>query len=188
RGTGLGLSMVFGFVKQSRGHIKIYSEVGHGTTIRVYLPRAGAAAPVKEKKAATPAEPPQRRETILVVEDDPEVRRTVIQQLAGLRYRVVEAANPRAALAHLEDPAVAVDLLFTDIVMPGGMNVHDLARAALALRPELTVLYTSGYSASALRNGDRVMEGEHFLSKPYRKEELARKLDEVFERAGTMRP
>jgi CheY-like chemotaxis protein len=183
RGTGLGLSMVFGFVKQSAGHIKIYSEVGHGTTVRIYLPRADAALPVAETKAAAaPAEPQRHGETILVVEDNADVRGTVVNQLAGLGYQVVEAASPRAALAILSNPETAIDLLFTDIIMPGGMNGHELARAALAERPALRVLFTSGYSGTALRNGDRIREGEHFLSKPYRREELARKLDEVFER------
>jgi signal transduction histidine kinase len=182
RGTGLGLSMVFGFVKQSQGHIKIYSELGQGTIVRLYLPRAEAALPAAEIKAAAPAPAQQHHETILVVEDNADVRRTVVGQLASLGYAILEAEGPQAALALLKDPATRIDLLFTDIVMPGGMNGHELGGAALAIRPGLKVLFTSGYSGSALRNGDRLMDGEHFLSKPYRKEELARKLDEVMGR------
>ncbi len=181
RGTGLGLSMVFGFVKQSQGHIKIYSELGQGTTVRLYLRRAasGIQAPLSAPIAAAPQ---RGHETILVVEDDAAVRATVIRQLGDLGYRVAEADRAEAALALLRNPAVAVDLLFTDLVMPGGMNGHELARAALAERPGLKILYTSGYPGSTLRGDERLKEGEHFLSKPYRRQELARKLDEIFDR------
>jgi CheY-like chemotaxis protein len=180
RGTGLGLSMVFGFVKQSQGHIKIYSEVAQGTTVRLYLPRA----PEMHVSAVAPAisAPPQQgHETILVVEDNADVRATVIRQLADLGYAVVEAEKAQAALALLNDPETKIDLLFTDLVMPGGMNGHELARAALVERPGLKVLFTSGYPGSTLRSDDRLKEGEHFLSKPYRRQDLARKLHEIFE-------
>ena len=182
KGTGLGLSMVFGFVKQSRGHVKIYSEVGQGTTVRLYLPRATTAAPVPAEPQAAPVPARRGGESILVVEDDTDVRRTVTGQLTDLGYAVVEAAGPQAALALVQDSAMAIDLLFTDLVMPGGMNGHELARAALAVRPGLKVLYTSGYAGSALRNDDRLKAGEHFLGKPYRRHDLARKLEEIFER------
>jgi signal transduction histidine kinase/ActR/RegA family two-component response regulator len=181
RGTGLGLSMVFGFVKQSRGHIKIYSELGHGTIVRLYLPRAAqgpvAAAPAAEAKPAHAA-----TESILVVEDDGDVRRIVTRQIAELGYAVIEARSPKEALALLEDPKVKIDLLFTDLVMPGGMNGHELARMAIAERPGLKALFTSGYSDSSLRGGERLRDDEHFLSKPYRKQDLARKLQEIFSR------
>lgn len=181
RGTGLGLSMVFGFVKQSQGHIKIYSEVGQGTTIRIYLPRA---KPGREAPAAVVPPAPLRKgqETILVVEDNSDVRLTVAKQLVDLGYTVVEAGNARAALAILKNPDVKIDLLFTDLIMPGGMNGDELARAAAAARPGLKVLFTSGYPGSALRDGDRLADGEHLLSKPYRKQELARKLAEILDR------
>jgi CheY-like chemotaxis protein len=184
-GTGLGLSMVFGFVKQSRGHIKIYSEVGLGTCVRLYLPRAAPGATAVA--AAGEATPRLRRgrETILVVEDNADVRRTVVAQLTELGYAVVEAASPQEALARLRGQPTGIDLLFTDIVMPGGMNGHDLARAALAEWPGLKVLFTSGYSGTALRDDDRLREGEHFLSKPYRRHELADKLREIFGRGAT---
>ena len=181
RGTGLGLSMVFGFVKQSKGHIKIYSELGHGTIVRLYLPRA-AQGPVAVTPAPEAAPARAASEFILVVEDDNDVRRVVAKQIAELGYRVLEARNPKEALALLEDPQVTIDLLFTDLVMPGGMNGHELAQAALTARPGLKALFTSGYSDSSLRGDERLKEEEHFLSKPYRKQDLARKLQEIFSR------
>ncbi|MGE3932950.1 MAG: CHASE domain-containing protein [Rhodospirillaceae bacterium] len=181
RGTGLGLSMVFGFVKQSQGHVKIYSELGQGTTVRLYLPRAEAAGVAESPPPPLPVATPGH-ETILVVDDNAPVRATVARQLADLGYQVIEAENGQAALAVLADTARAIDVLFTDLVMPGGINGHDLARAAVAARPGLRVLYTSGYSSGTLRGDDRLKEDEHFLSKPYRKAELARKLREVLGR------
>jgi nitrogen-specific signal transduction histidine kinase len=181
RGTGLGLSMVFGFVKQSKGHIKIYSELGHGTIVRLYLRRA-AQGPV------VVAPPPEARPThaatehILVVEDDDDVRRIVTKQIAELGYAVIEARNPKEALALLKDPQVKIDLLFTDLVMPGGLNGHELARAAIAERPGLRALFTSGYSDTSLRGDEKLKAGEHFLSKPYRKQDLARTLEEILGR------
>jgi signal transduction histidine kinase len=177
-GTGLGLSMVFGFVKQSQGHIKIYSEPGQGTTVRLYLPRytGGAAA-----EAATAATPANGHETVLLVEDKEDVRRIAARQLADLGYTVLEAENGPDAMRVLRDPAAAVDLLFTDLIMPGGMNGHDLARAAQAIRPGLKVLFTSGYPGHPLRDDDRIKEGEAFLAKPFRKQDLARKLREVLD-------
>jgi CheY-like chemotaxis protein len=109
----------------------------------------------------------------------------VVAQLTELGYAVVEAASPQEALARLRGQPTGIDLLFTDIVMPGGMNGHDLARAALAEWPGLKVLFTSGYSGTALRDDDRLREGEHFLSKPYRRHELADKLREIFGRGAT---
>jgi CheY-like chemotaxis protein len=177
-GTGLGLSRVFGFVKQSRGHIKIYSEVGHGTIVRIYLPRATQLAPTPAAVAAIA--PAHRNESILVVEDNPGVRDVVVKQLEELGYRVRAADGPQQALAFLKEADYEVDLLFTDLVMPG-MNGADLAQAATALRPRLKVLFTSGYSGTALRNDERLKDNELFLSKPYRKQELTRKLRDVLD-------
>lgn len=182
RGTGLGLSMVYGFVKQSQGHIKIYSEVDQGTTVRLYLPRAGREAQAPQETADTAAEARVENKCILVVEDNADVRHIVTRQLADLGYTILEFENAQAALAALKNPEVKIDLLFTDIVMPGCMSGHELARAALVERPALKVLFTSGYSGSALRNDDRLKEGEHFLSKPYRRADLARKIQDVFKR------
>jgi signal transduction histidine kinase/ActR/RegA family two-component response regulator len=181
RGTGLGLSMVFGFVRQSKGHVKIYSELRHGTIVRLYLPRAepGQAAGTSPVDLAV-AQPVHQ--CILVVEDDESVRRVVARQIAELGYSVTEAQSPKEAMAILSDSRKRIDLLFTDLVMPGGVNGHELARAALAQRPGLAVLFTSGYSGTALRSEEQLKEGEHFLSKPYRKDDLARTLRAIFAR------
>jgi PAS domain S-box-containing protein len=171
KGTGLGLSMVYGFIKQSGGHIKIDSEEGHGTTIRLYLPRAaGKAAPIVE--AAAPAQQ-TGHERILVVEDDRLVRDHVLAQLQSLGYAVVPAANAAEALAIL-DRGLAPDLLFTDVVMPGGMNGRNLADQAKRRWPDLRVLFTSGYIETAIMDGGRLDPGVLLLAKPYRKGDLAR--------------
>ncbi|HET6160495.1 MAG TPA: CHASE domain-containing protein [Dongiaceae bacterium] len=179
QGTGLGLSMVFGFVKQSKGHIKIYSELGHGTIVRIYLPRA-EKAPDTIAAAAEVSRPQAAHESILVVEDDPHVRSVVTRQIMELGYPVIEATNAKEALALVKDPQTRIDLLFTDLVMPGDVNGYELARTAIAERPGLTVLFTSGYSSSTLRGEEWLTEADHFLSKPYRKQDLARKLQEIF--------
>ncbi|MCW5771879.1 MAG: response regulator, partial [Rhodospirillaceae bacterium] len=177
RGTGLGLSMVYGFVKQSKGHVSIYSELGHGTVVRLYLPRA-EAAPAPLAAGAKPPSAPRPGATVLVVEDNPGVLRSVVAQLTALGYTVREADSGPSAVAILADRSAAVDLLFTDIVMPGGMNGADLARAARALRPNLKVLLTSGFPGSAWQD-DAPGKDEHFIGKPYRKDDLAQKLNEI---------
>lgn len=176
RGTGLGLSMVYGFVKQSGGHLKIYSEVGHGTTIKIYLPRALQAEMPRTEVAPGPV--PGGNETILVVEDDAEVRSTVVELLSGLGYPVLKAHDGQSALAVIQS-GVHVDLLFTDVVMPGPVRSPDLARQAKALLPSLEVLFTSGYTENAIVHGGRLDPGVSLLSKPYRREDLARKLREL---------
>ncbi|MEH2533916.1 PAS domain S-box-containing protein [Bradyrhizobium sp. AZCC 1588] len=169
KGSGLGLSMVYGFVKQSGGHIRIYSEVGHGTTIKLYLPPARGqveAAP----PAATPL--PHGNETIMVVEDDALVRNFVTAQLQSLGYRTVAAANGPAAM-NLIEGGQAFDLLFTDVIMPGGMTGRELADKVLKLRPGIKVLYTSGYTDNAIVHQGRLDPGVLLLTKPYRKSQLA---------------
>jgi PAS domain S-box-containing protein len=173
RGTGLGLSMVYGFVKQTDGHIHIDSEVGRGTTIQIYLPRALQAEVVRNEVAASPVE--GGTETILVVEDDAAVRATVVEQLTELGYRVLKAHDGRSALAVIQS-GLPVDLLFTDVVMPGPLRSPDLARQAKVLLPDLEVLFTSGYAENAIAHGGRLDPGVSLLSKPYRREELALKL------------
>ena len=174
RGTGLGLSMVYGFAKQSGGHIKIYSEEGHGTAVKLYLPRT-------TRQAARAAEPapaalmPRGTETILVVEDDALVRGYVIAQLESLGYTTLAAADGATALA-LVDKGVAFDLLFTDVIMPGGMNGRQLADAIRKRHPSLNVLYTSGYTENAIVHHGRLDPGVALLNKPYRKSDLARKI------------
>jgi CheY-like chemotaxis protein len=160
--------MVYGFVKQSNGHIKIYTEEGYGTTIKLYLPRANAQA-----EMLPPAEPiVGGTETILVVEDDAMVRNFVVAQLRSLGYRTYTAASGAAALTEV-DSGARFDLLFTDVIMPGGMNGRQLADAVLQRRPGIKVLYTSGYTEDAIVHHGRLDAGVFLLPKPYRKSELA---------------
>jgi PAS domain S-box-containing protein len=175
KGSGLGLSMVYGFVKQSGGHVRIYSEEGHGTTIRLYLPPANAAS----EDSTRPAPPLSgENEIVLVVEDDPLVRNFAIAQLQSLGYQTVAMADGRAALAYV-DSGQPFDLLFTDVVMPGGMSGRELADAAAKRRPGTKVLYTSGYTDNAIVHHGRLDQGVMLLSKPYRKPQLAQMVREA---------
>lgn len=184
KGTGLGLSMVYGFVKQSGGHIKVYSEEGHGTTFRLYLPQADAPAePIADEPSASGIE--RGDETILVVEDDPLVRAYVNTQLQSLGYRTLSAANGAEALAII-DSGAAFDLLFTDIIMPGGLNGRQLTAEAAARRPSLRVLFTSGYTENAIIHHGRLDFGVLLLVKPYRKLDLARMLRVALSPAGIL--
>jgi signal transduction histidine kinase/CheY-like chemotaxis protein len=180
RGSGLGLSMVYGFAKQSGGHLKIYSEPDLGTTVRLYLPRAASAADAQIASGAAEARLPGGRESILVVEDNDDVRRIVVKQLASLGYAVSEAPDGPAALERLREDA-GIDLLFTDIVMPKGMSGRVLAEQAQAMRPALKVLFTTGYTADAIVHGGRLDEGVALLSKPFSKATLARKIREILD-------
>jgi PAS domain S-box-containing protein len=175
-GTGLGLSMAYGFVKQSRGHIKIISEPGQGTSVKIYLPRSLCEEADQEDTVRD--QEPGGTETILVVEDDPGVRTVVLDMLAALGYRVLAAENGADALAMLQRQHV--DLLFTDVVMPGALRSPELAVAAREMQPDIAVLFTSGYPQNAIVHGGRLDAGLELLSKPYRREDLARKLRHVF--------
>jgi PAS domain S-box-containing protein len=171
KGTGLGLSMVFGFIKQSGGHIKIYSEVGHGTAVKMYLPRT---AGVSDSAAdALPTRPRGGTETVLVVEDDALVRGNAVMQLASLGYRTIEAKTGSEALQMVETNG-AIDLLFTDVVIPGGMNGRELADSITRKKPSIKVLFTSGYTQNAIVHHGRLEPDVLLLGKPYRKAELAR--------------
>ncbi|MBR1148464.1 PAS domain S-box protein [Bradyrhizobium sp. AUGA SZCCT0431] len=172
KGTGLGLSMVFGFVKQSGGHIKIYSEEGHGTSVKMYLPRATGLNQTAAE-AAISANVEGGTETVLVVEDDSLVRRYVMTQIESLGYTTLEAANASEAL-QIIDTAPTLHLLFTDVIMPGMMNGRQLVDEALKRRPSLKTLYTSGYTENAIVHHGRLDSGVLLLAKPYRKSELAR--------------
>jgi PAS domain S-box-containing protein len=169
KGSGLGLSMVYGFVKQSGGHIKIYSEEGHGTTIKLYLPPGEGAT---ELAPAATVQAEGGAETIFVVEDDSLVRNFVTAQLQSLGYNTVAAADSRAALQLIE-AGQAFDLLFTDVVIPGGMSGRELADKVAALRPGLKVLYTSGYTDNAIVHHGKLDDGVLLLTKPYRRNQLA---------------
>lgn len=194
RGSGLGLSQVYGFIKQSGGHIQIYSEIGHGTSIKMYLPRrfaAGEAQPEyphlerdsgkapSHPKSPVQAEP--KRKKILVVEDQEAVRTVACNFLTDFGYDVIEADNGMQALGRLQEHP-DIDLMFTDVVMPGGMNGFDLAQAAYAIRPNLKVVHTSGYPRGAMVHQEEPRFREGFIiMKPYRREDLQKIIGEALE-------
>jgi CheY-like chemotaxis protein len=205
KGTGLGLSMVYGFIKQSGGHISIYSEVGHGTSVKMYLPQKivlgevaqpaekplvktveavrvpEVAAPVVEAPVEIAAKP-TRLKKILVVEDQEAVRAVACGFLMDFGYDVVEAEDGFQALAKLQEDH-DIDLMFSDIVMPGGMNGFDLAQAASGMRPELKIVHTSGYPKGAMVHQDEPRFKQGFIiMKPYRREELQKMIRDAFER------
>ncbi len=179
-GTGLGLSMVYGFVAQSNGHVKVCSEEGHGTTIKLYLPRTQSA--IEETGATTTRRAiiPAGHETILVVEDEAAVRRIAVALLSELGYRVLAAGTGAQALAILGDHK-DINLVFSDIVMPGGMTGIELARHVYENYPELKVMLTSGHSDTAIFDSNFLQNGEAVLNKPYLKEELARAVRDVLD-------
>jgi CheY-like chemotaxis protein len=176
KGTGLGLAMVYGFLKQSGGHVKIYSEVGAGTTVKLYLPREMAAE--DKLVSATTGEIKGGEETVLVVEDDDEVREVAVSMLAELGYRVVKARDAAAALA-IVDSGIPIDLIFTDVMMPGSLRSPELARKAKERLPDVAVLFTSGYTQNAIVHGGRLDPGVELLAKPYTRDALARKVRHV---------
>ncbi|WP_309243057.1 response regulator [Hyalangium versicolor] len=176
KGTGLGLSMVHGLVKQSGGHIKIYSEVGEGTTLKLYLPRAAQSEDVLTDISKTPVR--GGTETLLVVEDDEDVRETAVSLLSELGYRVLKARDAASALNVIES-GIPIDLLFTDVVMPGPLRSPELARKARERLPHIGVLFTSGYTENAIVHHGRLDAGVELLSKPYTREALARKVRHV---------
>ena len=183
KGSGLGLSMVFGFVKQSGGHLKIYSEPGQGTTVSLYLPKAQELGVAPDREDATGAAA-AGDETILVVEDDPMVRKLTVRILTALGYRALEAEDGPAALQWL-NAADAIDLLLTDVVLPKGMSGPDLVRIALQRRPALKYLFMSGYARDAAIHNDLVGSGVRLLNKPFPKAELALKVREALDEGGS---
>ena len=186
-GTGLGLSQVYGFVKQSGGHVRAYSEVGEGTTIKLYLPRLASDAATEERTEHKSVPARGVGETILVVEDDDNVRTATSDMLRELGYRVIAAADGASAL-HLVDARPEIRLLFTDVGLPGGMNGRQLADAARARRPELPVLFTTGYARNAIVHHGRLDPGIHLLSKPFTYAELADKLNRMLAERPSPRP
>jgi CheY-like chemotaxis protein len=170
-GTGLGLSTVYGFAKQSRGHVKIYSELGHGTSVKLYLPRSEGTQ-VEAISSGRQVAQARGRENILVVEDEASVRKVAVSILENLGYCVQQAGDGWEALAILGKPG-CVDLLFTDMVMPNGLGGEELLQKARELRPGLKALFTSGYSEKFLRNQRRTAPDVAVLNKPYRKDTLA---------------
>jgi PAS domain S-box-containing protein len=189
KGTGLGLAMVYGFLKQSGGHVKIYSEVGAGTTVKLYFPREVAT---EDTLVGTPTGAVDGGdETILVVEDDDEVREVAIAMLTELGYRVVKARDAASALVVI-DSGIPIDLIFTDVMMPGALRSPELARKAKERLPNVAVLFTSGYTQNAIVHGGRLDSGVELLAKPYTRDALARKVRHVLanqaQRRAAVRP
>jgi CheY-like chemotaxis protein len=181
KGSGLGLSQVFGFARQSNGHVKVYSEPGVGTTVRLYVPRATRA--VDDRPPQKDDSTPHGSETVLLVEDDPLVRAHAATLLKALGYTPLEAEDGPAALA-LVAAGTPFDILFTDVVMPGGMSGRDLADAIARHRPNVAILFTSGYTENAIVHHGRLDRGVLLLAKPYRRQQLAEKLREALELRG----
>ncbi len=184
RGTGLGLSMVYGFVKQSGGHIKIYSELGEGTTVKMYLPRLLGTFDEKGDEPLLDAVEAQGSETILVCEDDEDVRAYSAEVLRELGYKVLEAADGFAALALLEAHG-PVDLLFTDVVLPGGMTGAELAREAAKLQPDINTLFTTGYARNAIVHHGRLDPGVNLITKPFSYADLAARVRDILDRPSS---
>ncbi len=184
RGTGLGLSMVYGFAKQSGGHFKLYSEPGHGTTARLYIPRTIAepdTQPTSQAKAVR-----GQGEVVLVVEDEPGVRGSVVQALRGLGYVVHDAANASAAMQMLEC-GLHPDLIFTDVMMPGPLSSRQMVAQAQAIAPGVAVVFTSGYTENSIVHNGQLDPGVHLVSKPWRIDELARRLRSALHEAALAR-
>jgi PAS domain S-box-containing protein len=187
KGTGLGLSQVYGFAKQSGGHVNVYSEEGRGTTVKMYLPRiASDPGQDGEQEYARLEGRSVSGENILVVEDDEEVRAYSAEILRELGYRVLEAADGAAALRVIEQQDIVLDLLFTDVVMPG-MSGRELSDAARKIRPELKILYTSGYTRNAIVHGGRLDAGVELLPKPFTFKDLAQRIRELLDRGASKR-
>jgi CheY-like chemotaxis protein len=182
KGSGLGLSMVYGFVKQSSGHIKIYSEVGYGTSIKIYLPKADSAVSAEDKKEEiAQIELENGSKTILVVEDSKDVLKLTSSMLKSLGYNVIESVSGDSAIKIIES-GEKIDLLLTDVMLAGKLNGPNLAAQAVVIRPDLKVLFNSGYAKHAIFQGGFLEEGVDLITKPFRKPQLAEKLREIFKR------
>jgi CheY-like chemotaxis protein len=181
QGTGLGLSQVYGFVKQTGGHVKIYSEPGHGTTVKIYLPRAQSGASKADEQGSKDTVTPtaQGRETVLIVEDDEAVRAFIAETLQELNYTVLQAPDTPSALKILHDPML-IDLMLTDVILPGP-NGRELADAALSMRPGLKILFMTGYSRNAIVHSGRLDPGVNLIQKPFTQASLAAKVRNVLD-------
>ena len=188
QGTGLGLAMVFGFVKQSCGHVSIYSEPGEGTTVRIYLPRAISAAASMSTRGSAPIDLPRGSATVLVVEDEPAVREIAVAILSDLGYRVLEAADGEEGLRVFGAHAAGIDLLLTDVVLPGKVRGRELAERIAAIRPDVSTLYMSGYTENSIVHNGRLDDGVQLISKPFQREHLARKVAETLAARAAVRP
>jgi CheY-like chemotaxis protein len=182
KGSGLGLAMVYGFARQSNGHIQIYSEPGQGTTVKIYLPRSRKA--VDLATVPSPLAAQGDAQTILVVEDEAPVRAAAVSTLEALGYRCLEAADAEAALALLTG-GETVDLVFSDVVMPGTVKARDFAQRLAEIAPGVPILFTSGYTENAIVHHGRLHDGVNLLSKPYARDELASRVDQLLRRTRT---
>src|SRR5690606_6362982 len=178
RGTGLGLSMIYGFAKQSGGHATIYSEIGRGTTVNIYLPRHGGTSVSEEDQSE--AVRPDTGKTILVVEDDARVRKLTVARLEELGFATLVAGDALEALTVLQSGAT-IDLVFTDLVMPGGMSGYELAHRVAENWPGMKVLLTSGYADELVRRDEDAIAHLKVLSKPYRLADLSRAIADALE-------
>lgn len=185
KGTGLGLSMVYGFVKQSGGHVRIYSEPGEGTTVRIYLPRLIGEAAEEENAPAQIVPEGTSEETILVCEDDDDVRAYSVEALRELGYRVIEAHDGQSALRLLERQEGRVDLLFTDVVLPGGLTGANVAEEARRIRPDLKILFTTGYARNAIVHHGRLDPGVELITKPFNYADLAARIRDMLDARET---
>jgi signal transduction histidine kinase len=185
KGTGLGLAMVFGFIKQSGGHVNIYSEPGEGTTVRLYLPRAIGATVSGGQRATSPVDLPRGSATILIVEDEPAVREIASAILGDLGYRVLEAADGEDGMRVFAADPGRIDLLLTDVVLPGRLRGRALADSIQAARPEIRVLFMSGYTENSIVHHGRLDDGVQLIGKPFKREQLARKVAEVLGMPGS---
>ena len=179
RGTGLGLAMVYGFAKQSGGHVKIYSELGEGTTVRLYLPRAIGSLLPAAQRPAIPMELPRGSATVLIVEDEPAVREVAATILRDLDYRVLEAGAGPEALRVFGESGAKIDLLLVDVVLAGPMKGNEVAARITEIRPSVRVLFMSGYTENAIVHHGRLDDGVHLIGKPFHRDQLARKVAEV---------
>ena len=180
-GTGLGLSMIYGFARQSGGQVRIYSELGQGTTMCLYLPRHAEDAPVDEEtEVPTNVDASGDGEVVLVIDDDPTIRMLVAEVLAEAGYAVIEAPDGPAGLKVLNSNA-RIDLLITDVGLPGGLNGRQVADAARVSRPSLKVLFITGYAENAVIGHSRLENGMFVVTKPFQMENLAHRIREIIQ-------
>ena len=179
QGTGLGLAMVFGFIKQSKGHVKIYSEPGQGTSVKLYLPRAIGGVVAPPARSSAPIELARSGATLLVVEDEPSVREITVAILRDYGYQVLEAADGREAMALFEAHGPEIDMLLSDVVLPGEMRGREIAERITALRPEVKILFMSGYTENSIVHHGRLDDGVQLISKPFQREQLAAKVADL---------
>ena len=180
QGTGLGLSMVYGFARQSHGHVRIYSELGQGTMVCIYLPRHDGPGEAEVSHAQPVADVTRSGETILVIDDEPMVRMLIVDSLEDLGYGCLEAADGPSGLQILETTP-GIDLLVTDVGLPGGLNGRQVAERARQLRPGLRILFVTGYAENAVLNHGHIERGMQVLTKPFAVEELGRRIGELMQ-------